>query len=564
MFWTFGGQPVCDLWEAERQLSDLGFPLPDRANVVMIPGGEPCARGWLLMTRGALDRLDLDTTHDLTLTDDAGRSLTLYDWLPLSADDLFSGETDDAGSLYLLAIADARYRLHNEHYSANVTRQYNVRAHCYRSHPTEPKWVYADTEMDATHVWTWSAMMNDLWGALGGKLGTFPGLPYAPNGSPEDVIFMGAPAWPAFCKLLERLDCTVQVDLSKKSGHRYTIVQMGIADNAAEAALAKAAAANRVLGNSECIESIRGKQAAKSVVLFRMLQEFCGNEETVERGPGASTVVGAQWQGMNRDFQFLTTDVGDLVGTPVFQVRGSDGGGEDLFQPIWDELPAMGECAFGDYPHLDSISLLEARAAERSAHYYLAKSAVSTARIHQRISGVLNIAPGAKLRGVVYRQGLDGDTVTEVFGSPHAPQPVGDDGQWVSPDDPAFGLAARPYRLAPTWPVYPIRMHFISIRDDVIDSVSHMWPASILRYCQYHDEVLAGVDFDPLVSFLFHTGITEEVWAQPINLTAERGKTYTPQAPIKFDVKFGFLIGFAHGKPVFGYDYWPEVVPLLQ
>ncbi len=526
--WTFGGYSVCDLWEAKAEL-DPGDVLPDRANTVMIPSGQPCARGWLLMAYGSLSALDFDSTYDLTITDDAKRTTMLRGWLPVSAASVFDGKDKDEASLYLLQIADARYRLLNEFHAQLIHAQYNVR------HPawwnkgawlefgaTDPNWYYADSIPNSSNSWSWDTMLHDMWSQLGGLMGTYPGLPFSPSGVPEDVICIGIPAWAAFCEQLDRCGLTIKADLASKT-KPYAIVRFGQADAAADKLIAQAENANRKLYDAESIESIRAKRPDKVAVLFhhkpenyppddlisRRIPEFPGSDP---ENSGNNWTIRPLWPWypeLSNDNALNPSD----AEFPSFPVTGGE---PHVTQPIIDEMPmqrledflfalqviAPGPDALGN--SYDALGELQTRATERQDSYLRHLRDPSGKRLRKEFSGVVPIAPGSTLKSITYRQDDDGDsdndggTRTEIRNYPAASQEIDDDGRWITPDSVGFATPSHAPDLNPTWPICPPR-----VIPDVL--------------CRFEDWDPTEKKFDTSVQGLYGFGM--KIWVVVISKT---------------------------------------------
>ena len=72
---------------------------------------------------------------------------------------------------------------------------------------------YVSDTIDGGTPWTWSGVVEELWGKLPANIaGAFPGLPYTPSSTPENLIFDGMNAWRAIHQTLTAIGCAVVFD----------------------------------------------------------------------------------------------------------------------------------------------------------------------------------------------------------------------------------------------------------------------------------------------------------------------------------------------------------------
>lgn len=255
-------------------------------NCLHVPTGVTPTRGYLLIAREDYDHLDRYSTS-LTLdlgdprqSDNVGtiRGLSI-----VQARCVTRGLATDPHALYLVEVTDARGLLHNEWYSHPLTAAYNVRVPAYPdSFLLSSMAPYPTAGADARTTWTWSTMLRDVWERMP-LLGTWPGLPYAPTGTPEGFWFTGVPAWPVLCDLLANVGMVVAVDPTSASP--YTIVDDGAADSALAALQARYV--THLVDDAEWIDVGAGRVPGSVVVHFRRRYAYYGAEETVTYGPRA-------------------------------------------------------------------------------------------------------------------------------------------------------------------------------------------------------------------------------------------------------------------------------------
>mgnify|MGYP001580758730 FL=1 len=120
-------------------------------------------------------------------------------------------------------------------------------------------------------------MLQNIWTQMGTFLGTWPGLPYAPAGTPEGFWFPGVSAWTALCQILDYLGMAVACDLTKTSS--YTIVSIGASDTGFTELQ------DKYITNLEddlaWIDTGAGRVPRTVKVLFRRRNAIYGTEETV-------------------------------------------------------------------------------------------------------------------------------------------------------------------------------------------------------------------------------------------------------------------------------------------
>ncbi len=252
------------------------IPALDRANSLSVPTGEYAARGWLLLARADYDKLDTYNTAlqleigDPRLPNNVG---TVKNLSIVQAQCVTTGLVSDPYALYLVEVTDGRGVLQNEWFQFPLTAQYNIRA------PAYPQ-AFHPASMNSGAPWTWATMLQDIWTAMSAFLGSWPGLPgskAAPAGVPEGFWFVGVPALPALCNILEHLGMTVACDLT--SGSPYTIVDDGASDSAFTAMQAKYL--TNLEDDAEYIDTGSGRVPKTIKVLFRRRNSVYGTEETV-------------------------------------------------------------------------------------------------------------------------------------------------------------------------------------------------------------------------------------------------------------------------------------------
>lgn len=245
----------------------------DLTNSLHCHAGRSSSRGWVLLARADYDLIDKYAT-DLQLnigdTNDPNNVATIKNLAIVQARCVTRGLAADPNALYLVEVTDGRGVLHNDWFSFPLTAAYNVRA------PAYPQTFHPDS-MNGGTTWTWSTMLQSIWGTMSARLGAWPGLPYTPVGTPEGFWFQGVPAWSALCDVLDHLGMVVACNLT--SATPFTIVDDG-ADDPALTAL-QARYATNLEDDLEWVDTGSGRVPGTVKVLFRRRNEVYGTEETV-------------------------------------------------------------------------------------------------------------------------------------------------------------------------------------------------------------------------------------------------------------------------------------------
>lgn len=268
-------------------------PMLDRANSFYCPAGRHPSRGWILLSRGDLDRLDKYSTTlqlnigDTKLSTNVGQ---LKNLCIVQARCVTRGLAADPNALYLVEVTDARGILHNKWFQFPLTTAYNIRV------PGYPSTFYLESMKDydqpnpsagSKTTWTWTTMLQNMWERMP-LLGSWPGLPYAPAGTPEGFWFLGVPAWTAMCDILDYLGLTVKCDLTRTSP--FSIVKCGTADTAFAALQLLYTPSQE--DDLEWIDVGAGRVPKTIKVLFRRRNTVYGTEETVAY---RNDIMAEQW-----------------------------------------------------------------------------------------------------------------------------------------------------------------------------------------------------------------------------------------------------------------------------
>lgn len=243
------------------------------ANSFYCPAGRWPARGWILMRQADFKKLNAFATNLQlqidSFTDDV-QPLTFKGLSIISARCVSRGKASDPNSIFLVEITDGRGILFNEWFQQGTVSSYNLHA------PAYPDQYYTTT-LHFGSPFTWEYMVEDLWNQMGTVLGTYPGLPISPLGTPEEFTYPGIPCWDALCQVLDLLGCFVSADLT--DAEPYNLVYGGDDDPEFTALTNQFALLKE--DDYEWSSNGAGRVPGSVVVLFHRRNQYYGTEETV-------------------------------------------------------------------------------------------------------------------------------------------------------------------------------------------------------------------------------------------------------------------------------------------
>ena len=259
------------------------IPDLERANSFYCPSGRWPSRGWILLARAEYNLLNkYSTTLQLNIGDTRlPRNVSAINNLSIvQAQCVTRGLASDLNALYLVEITDGRGILRNKWFQFPIAARYNIRV------PGYPQTFYLESMKDypfpsvgagSKTTWTWATMLQDIWDGLGTFLGPWPGLPFAPVGTPEGFWFTGVSAWDALNDILEHLG--MNVACNPMSATPFTIVKSGQADNLFE--LASVLYRPWLEDDLEWIDLGAARVPKYLKIYFRRRNSVYGTEETV-------------------------------------------------------------------------------------------------------------------------------------------------------------------------------------------------------------------------------------------------------------------------------------------
>lgn len=340
----------------------------EQANSFYCPSGRYGSRGWLLLPRSDYNRLNkYSTTLQLSIGQD--NLPTLQNLSIVQARCVTYGLASDLGAIYLIEITDARGILLNNWFQFPLTGAYNIRS------PGYAGGFYSDSLNDGV-AWTWATMLQDIWEQIT-LLGTWPGLPSTPTGTPEGFYFSGVSAWKALNDIVEYLGMTVACNLTQASP--FTIVSAGATDAAFAALTTRYANTNNLEDDLEWIDLGSGRVPGSVIVLFRRRNTYYGSEETVRSDS-------EQWT--------MTSDYSVTVAAPV-EFTGAVG-----IHYIWSDFTVRYDMD-GAVVSADATTAA-AIAAERVTQYY--NKVYSSGYMTRTYSGALPFTTGSQVDSVKWYQ----------------------------------------------------------------------------------------------------------------------------------------------------------------
>lgn len=383
---TLAGQQCLSPATLRRQCLDLGLATDwyGKPNSYHCPLGPEPGRGWVLLTRGQLDAIDLQNRYgglyDLAfaLTPEASTgpagTVTVKALVVTSVEQLTPGQDGDRSAAYLVGLADRRHVYRR----LPVDAAYNVRHVLTEAYiqGTVKSWTPGSPGLGGQPLivpWTWDQVVKDLWTQVG-TLGTYPGLPagFTPDGTPEDLEYWETPGLDALADVLRRLGCDLAYNPLLAT---FTIVQVGATDRAATDAFARWARWRH--WDDLPLAAVRARIPQYVRVLFRKL-------------PHVRAVDGSPW---------YSIDVTDPTGNSA--AGGFEPGTRVL---LHDDLHALyaGSGAGGNGTAPTNPNALTARANQRAADWYRRAwlLVAGLRRVYPLALGDAGLLPGAQVRSV--------------------------------------------------------------------------------------------------------------------------------------------------------------------
>lgn len=257
----FGSQAALDPEALRRACEQVGAdpsPFWGRANAFTLRAGYEPSSGHIILSKSALDALDLTRSHTLTFV---GADTARVSFAPVTLLDhrsVLSGAEADGAQALVCALADRRHFLKRVPFDAGF-KGYNVEAAAGGSR--------LSGTLNGGAAWTWQEVVDDLATLLGEDAAEFV-LPFTPDGTPENLVFdindVPGP-WAALCHVLDRLGCAAVLDPTTDT---FSVVRQGEGMSAALQAVTGAGEYAGAVWDEYPAEPARAWRPEKVRVLF--------------------------------------------------------------------------------------------------------------------------------------------------------------------------------------------------------------------------------------------------------------------------------------------------------
>ncbi len=466
----------CAIAEIDNIARSACLPPPSisKFNRLLNPIGQYPGRGWFLVTRDILNKINVNGLHSVSMQDESPNRKLVANNLVIIKEPygITPGDTGDTANVFCLEMADQRWVLNDPAMGVACNKYYNVIAVDWNDPSTGTITnFWADSKNGGVTAWTWQTMVTDLWN-LCPQLGSNSTLPYTPNDQPYNFSFPGTNAYWALNQVLWKLGCGIRWDCTKTT-NQYSIVRIGASDMASDQAITAAenpSSPTPKIHDREFQTIVRGKEPATVTVCFQILYS---------RGVENTT-------GIDAAKQYIVNSVYKI---PVNSPRVS------LADPstshvLWDDMPACADASDA----ITNFSALTARANERGASFFQMLNGDSGGvRLHKIFTQVLYAGsgpflPGSAYRGVAWGQdliglgsGMRGGLITEVVRHPFWCLGVDNEGQWVDYHGDMSSSYLRPVDYGPTDPNYPVHSCRLMVNNTTPEATG-LYNATLYRY----------------------------------------------------------------------------------
>lgn len=394
---TFGGMDC-------YQVDPDEYPLAvDLANQYLCPLGCSPGIGYVLLIESDLENLDFSESQELLIT--AGETVSMPAMYVISAQKVSGGISGDPSAIYLVKFADPRWLAQ----LSDINAQYNVRCPApprdYSgppgSEPDASEYYTGTINSDTSAPWTWEQMVKDIWLKMP-TLGDWPedGLPYDPDGTPDDFQFIGISALAALDAVLVRLECALNYDPVENT---FEIVQLGEEQDELDGWQDDY---EPYLLDADPLDNWVVMIPEKIRVYFRRRNEDYGTE------PATTPDSGTAGNWATAAVVSVDTDT------------GQEGAIAGTILALWDDLPALAEFD----ATISNMDDLTTRATERTTNWVnnVQMSGGRFRTVYQGVAG--DFRTGSQVKAVCWRwhgldprSGEDEGVVTEVACYPGLP-----------------------------------------------------------------------------------------------------------------------------------------------
>lgn len=411
-----------------------------RTTVGPMPG-----RGWVLMERGDLLKLNRNSLQTLTIQDDF-RTIKFPHLIIGDAFCVSAGFEGAAEAPYVVELTDLRHLAQRSF----ISKAYNVRAPNANDH-------YQDSTNGGA-PWTWLGMLEDLWTEIAFVVPEWGAFPLALGGAltpikvPDNFRFHGVSAWTAFNEVLRRLGWVFA--LNPYTGAPALYQAGGAVGVTFDVFKAESPTTPKRFDDYYPIESPLHKVAATVRVCFHKQRTHYGSEKSTGWATGEQDSVGAGLNGPVYYLDFATGVAGVRAGSAV---------------TVFDDMPAIIPFTGGAPSNL--ADLLD-RGDERRDDYLRSHVTGGVLRWRQ-YAGFLKddrLRPSSQLTGLAFFD-TGGGWITEIIHLPQAHERASELNRFLQTGydwrQPGGGLANE--RLQPpdlgrqSYPLYPPLTHDVSV-----------------------------------------------------------------------------------------------------
>lgn len=382
---TLGGQQCRDPFELYESCLRADPPIPTgafwgRANSFRCPLGKEPGRGYVVMNQAELKKLgggagNLNQAFTLKFRDASNNQLPIPNLFIEHAEAISPSFLADGSMPYLLTLVDERRALA----MAPTAKAYNLLC--------SPAGNYLSQTLNSGVAWTWAAMASSLWSQA--LAPAFPGLPFAPDGTPGPFNYQRSDSWTALNDFLQRLACALRFDPITGA---VSIVRLGVVP----------------AGNAAIIKKLVAAHA-------KVWDDF-EKEPVVARLP---QFVRVMWREQPRPLdgtnEWYFLDKTDTT-------KGNAGFFANTYVVVEDDLPALMPVGGGTPTNLAALT---SRSTERAADYYR-KAELFNARQRMIFAGIQPAAVpllGGQFVEIIFEE-TGGGFFTSVVARPDANSPA--------------------------------------------------------------------------------------------------------------------------------------------
>ncbi len=354
------------------------------ANGYYCPLGPEAGIAHALMLHDDLDALREKINDPFRMAFDDGVTALFKKMYFINAVVVSGGVGNISEQVYLVKLGDPRYLLNK--FGGTVNKGYNYRGYVSLRDPDETDLLvkedcYRDSLDSGGDLWTWQAMLSDLWGMLPTTLaGDAPTLPRTPDGYPEGFLFTGESTWKAINGILDLVNMAIR--WSPFDG-TFSVVDLIAVQDDLNASLSNSSGQ---IFNAAPFWSAVANYPAKVSTHFP--------EGTTQYGSLNDTTLTT-----TGNFLFNAEDVVSIDTSRTGAISSTK-------QDLYDERQIRNDDA--TLPLTDMTVEATARKSQ-----WLLRQEISESYARMELQGVVRIQPGSQIKAVYWRN-WGGGTITEI------------------------------------------------------------------------------------------------------------------------------------------------------